>query len=235
MSAQQAVRGDRSGDLQALRAKLEKVQGRRLGGSALPVHPALAGLLPGGGLRSGSVYSIDTSPSLLFALMSAASRAGTWCAALGMPDLGVEAAERLGVSLSRLVLIPDPGSRWMAVAATVSEVMPIVAVRPTSRIGDADAARFAARLRDRDGVLLVQGRWPQAEATITVSEQSWTGLGAGHGYLTDRGVVVTVSSRRLPSPRRGHLTLPAGDGSVRRVPDPPSTRNGGRPLLEAVG
>ena len=154
-SMQQTVRGDRSGDVRALRAQLEKVQGRRLGGTTLPVHPALADILPGGGLRSGSVYAVDPSPSLLFALLGAPSQAGSWCAAVGMPDLGVEAAERLGVSLSRLVLIPDPGPRWLAVAATVSEVMPIVAVRPASRVGDADAAiNFyvrAEKIAPRDG------------------------------------------------------------------------------------
>jgi len=234
-SMQQTVRGDRSGDVRALRAQLEKVQGRRLGGTTLPVHPALADILPGGGLRSGSVYAVDPSPSLLFALLGAPSQAGSWCAAVGMPDLGVEAAERLGVSLSRLVLIPDPGPRWLAVAATVSEVMPIVAVRPASRVGDADAARFAARLRDRDGVLLVQGRWPQAEATIRVAEPEWTGLGTGHGYLSDRGVTVEVSSRRLPSPRRGRLSLPAADGSVVRVREEEGIRQTGGMRLEAVG
>lgn len=131
-----------------------------------------------------------------------------------MPHLGAEAAERLGVDLSRLVMIPDPGSRWLAVTATVAEVLPVVAVRPPGRVSDADAARFAARLRDRDGVLLVQGPWPQAEASLSVGDPGWSGLGRGHGYLNAREVTVTVASRRLSTPRRGPVLLPAPGGVV---------------------
>ena len=103
-----------------------------------------------------------------------------------MPQLGAEAAEGLGVDLSRLVLIPDPGSRWLAVTATIAEVLPVVAVRPGGRATDAEVSRLAARLRDRGAVLLVQGPWPQAEAMHRGGRPGWTGLGRGHGYLAAR-------------------------------------------------
>ncbi|MCC2030926.1 hypothetical protein [Microbacterium allomyrinae] len=197
-----------------LRAQLERVQGRRLDAPVLPVHPALASLLPGGGLRPGSAYSLPRSMSVLLALLAQPSQSGSWCAAIGMPRLGAEAAEGLGVDLSRLVLIPDPGARWLAVTATIAEVLPVVAVRPSGRAADGDVARLAGRLRDRGAVLLVQGPWPQAEAVIEVADPAWEGVGRGHGYLSGREVTLTASSRRWPHPRRARVMLPDAAGHI---------------------
>lgn len=207
-------------DVSALRAQLERMQGRRLDEPVLPTHPAFSPLLPGGGLKPGSAYSLAPSASLLLALLARPSQDGVWCAAIGMPDLGAEAAERYGLDLDRLVLVPDPGPRWLAVAATIAEVVPVVAVRPPagrSGVGSAPSAemsRLGARLRDRRTVLLVQGEWPQVEATIEVADPHWAGLGRGHGYLAGRELTVTVTGRRSPAPRRARMLLPAADGTI---------------------
>jgi hypothetical protein len=198
----------------SLRARVAQMQGRSLDAPVLPVHPAIGELLPGRGLRPGASYSLGPSMSLLFALLAQPSRAGSWCGVVGMPGLGAEAAERIGVDLSHLVLVPDPGPRWLAVTATIAEVLPVVAVRPPSRAKDADIARLAARMRERSSVLLVQGPWPQTEAMIDVGGPNWSGLGDGHGILSGREVTVTVSSRRFPVPRRGRMLLPAADGAL---------------------
>jgi hypothetical protein len=125
----------------------------------------------------------------------------------------------MGIDLSRLVLIPEPGSRWLTVTATVAEVLPVVAVRPSGRAADAEVSRLAARLRDRGAVLIVQGPWPQAEAVLEVDDPAWTGLGRGHGYLEGRAVTVTSSSRRWPRPRRQRLLLPDASGGIRMAPE----------------
>src|SRR5439155_941436 len=80
----------------------------------LPVLPELRELLPGGGLRRGSTVAVGArfdragrpvwsagATSLLLALIAAASRAGSWCAVVGVPALGVAAADELGVALDR--------------------------------------------------------------------------------------------------------------------------------------
>ena len=205
-------------DIHALRDRLERMQGRRMDAPVLPTHPAFTSLLPGGGLRSGSAYAIARSMSLLLALMARPSQDGAWCGVVGMPELGAEAAEKYGLDLDRVVFIPDPGPRWLAVTATIAEVLPVVAVRPpvganTARAG-AEATRLAARLRDRGTVLLVQGPWPQAEAVIDVADPRWAGLGQGHGYLAGRELTVSVSSKRTPTARRARMLLPAADGSI---------------------
>ncbi|WP_246159880.1 hypothetical protein [Microbacterium rhizomatis] len=214
-----------------LRAQLERVQGRKLDAPVLPTHPALAELLPGGGLRPGSAYSLPASGSLLLALIARASQEGSWCGVIGMPELGAEAAERLGVDLDRLVLIPDPGPRWLTVAATIADVLPIVAVRPQGRPMGQEVSRLAARLRERGAVLLVEGAWPQAEAALRVSEPEWSGLGEGYGYLAGRAVTVTASSRRWPVPRTSRMLLPAADGTVSALRD----EGGQRAPITAIG
>ena len=205
-------------ELDRLRAQVERMQGRKLDAPVLPVLPALANLLPGGGLRPGSAYSLPRSTSLLFALLAHASQAGSWCGLIGMPRLGTEAAESMGVDLSRLVLVPDPGRRWLAVAATIADVLPVIAVRPTGRAPDGEISRLAGRLRERGAVLLVQGPWPQAEAVLELGDVSWTGVGRGHGYLAERAVTVTSASRRWPVARKGRIFMPDAAGTITPAP-----------------
>jgi hypothetical protein len=214
----EALRQEQGGEVLRLKAQLERVQGRRLDAPVLPTHSAFTSLLPGGGLRPGAAYSLGPSASLLLALMARPSQDGSWCAAIGMPELGAEAAETLGVDLARLVFVPDPGARWLAVTATIAEVVPVVAVRPPTRAADGQVARLAARLRERGTVLLVQGPWAQAEAVLEVSDPEWTGVGRGHGYLDGRAVTVTASSRRWPRARRERMLLPGANGEVSLVP-----------------
>lgn len=217
-----------------LRARVEQMQGRRMDAPVLPTHPALQSLLPGGGLRQGSSYALGSSMSLLFALLAAPSQAGSWCAAVGMPGLGAEAAAHAGVDLSRLVLVPDPGQRWLAVTATLADVLPVVAVRPPARAKDSEISRLAGRMRERGSVLLVQGPWPQTEAMLDVEAARWSGLGDGYGILAERELTVTVSSRRFPVPRRARMLLPAADGAV-AASTAPIAEASERPHMRAVG
>ncbi|WP_259606206.1 hypothetical protein [Microbacterium neungamense] len=172
---------ERAGEILRLRREIGRMQRRRSDDPTLPLDPALAGLLPGGGLQTGTVYSVSPSPSLIFALMSAASRRGGWCAAVGMPTLGLEAAAASGIDLSRLILVPSPGERWLAVVSALSEVVPLIAMNPGTPVREAEAARLAARLRDRGSTLLTTSPWPQGEGLITLHDPHWEGLGEGWG------------------------------------------------------
>lgn len=195
---------------------------------ALPVPPALSGLLPGGGLLPGSVYSV--SPGLLLlALLAEPSREGSWCGVIGLPELGIEAADQAGLNLDRVALVPRPGERWFAITAALAEVLPVVAVRPGSRVREADAGRLAARLRSSGTALLVAGAWPRVEATLSMSAPHWSGVGAGHGYLSSRDVLVTVTSKRSPAPRQARVTLPDASGGLSAAPTPSDSYGSSRP------
>jgi hypothetical protein len=132
-----------------------------------------------------------------------------------MPQFAAEGAAGLGVDLERVVLIPHPGREWVNVVGALVDALPLVVVRPPGRVGEAEAARLGARLRQREGVLVSCGSWPRPEATMTVDDSSWLGLGAGHGHLTARRVEVLVTGRgKALRPRRASLWLPDRGGHV---------------------
>ncbi len=207
----------RAGEVLRLRREISRMQRRRSDQMLLPLDPALAPLLPDEGLLTGTSYSLSPSPSLVLALMGAASQKGLWCAVIGMPTLGVEAAAGFGIDLNRLILVPDPGDRWFAATSALAEVVPLIAVHPGGRLRDADVSRLSARLRDRGTTLLVTGVWPQSEGSIRVHDPEWNGLGAGWGLLSDRTVTVTARTRRSPLPSSVRVRLPGRDGALEPV------------------
>jgi len=208
-----AIDPTREALLQRLRAQAE-APARSRAERCLPVPDAFAKLLPDAGLKQGATYCLGVAGSLLTALLSEPSQAGSWCGVVGMPEFGVEAAQAAGIALDRLVLVPDPGDQWLAVTAALAEVLPVIAVRPGGRVREGDAARLTARLRDRGGVLLVHGDWPRVEARLQLAEPRWAGLGIGHGCLTSREVVATATSKRFAGVRSVRLRLPDPQGRL---------------------
>src|SRR5580704_16318819 len=106
------------------------------------VLPPLAGLFPDGGLRRGSTVLLHPGPSatsLALALLATASQAGSWCAAVGFPQLGPVAAAGLGVRLEQLALVPAPGDQWPVVTAALLDAVDLVLIRPPWPARPADA------------------------------------------------------------------------------------------------
>jgi hypothetical protein len=220
--------------VQRLQERIKAMQATSLGQRTIPADPAVRHLLPGGALKAGAAYAVPGSPSLAMLLLAGPSAAGAWAGVVGMPGFGVEAAAGFGIDLARLVLVPRPGEHWLAVAAQLADVLPVVLVEPPrGGAAPAEAARLASRLRQRGSTLVVLGGWPQAEATLEVVGTRWHGLGPGHGTLTGREAEVAVSSRGQAAERRrvwitdGFLT---GGRTADRPPEarPPVRR------LEAV-
>jgi hypothetical protein len=204
----------------------------------VPVLPALAGLLPNGGLRRGTTVAVAPSAvagctSLLLALLAGPSAAGSWCAAVGLPDIGVAAAEELGVDLARLALVPRPGPQWATVTAALLDALDVVVVRPPERVRRSDARRLTARARERGAVLMVastrgsalgESGWPEpATVRLSVRVTAWEGLGRGHGHLRARRAEVVCGGRGQASrPRRSWLWLPSPEGEVATAEEPGS-------------
>jgi hypothetical protein len=174
------------------RARPVALSGERL----LPVAAPLAELFPGGGLRRGSTITVAGSTSLALTVVAAASAAGSWCAAVGMPSLGLMAAAEAGIDLARFPLVPDPGDQWAAVAAALVDAVDLVLVRAPARARPADCRRLSARVRERGAVLVVNSRWVEgADVRLSVSSARWDGLGQGHGHLTSRRVEIVAAGR----------------------------------------
>lgn len=173
----------------------------------LPVHPGLSTAFPSG-LRAGSTYSLLGSTTMALALLAGPSRHGSWCAVVGLPDLGVEAAAEWGIDLDRLILVPDPAPQdWSTVVTSLIEVTDIVLAAP-GRLTATELTRLESRLRTRRTTLVVTGSWPRA-ATVAVTTLGWDGLGRGHGALLRQHVRLDITERHQQ--RHVCLTLPLSD------------------------
>ncbi|MBX3103896.1 MAG: hypothetical protein KF867_02880 [Cryobacterium sp.] len=190
-----------------LRERIQQIQSPDLDLRTLPTHPALAELLPGGALRVGATYSVESSLTLLMLLLSAPSAAGSWCGVVGIPEFGIEAAAGFGIALDRLVLVPNPGDQWLAATGALADALNVIVVKPPKQASDSSVSRLSARLRKRSATLIVLGSWPQSEAMLSLTESSWSGIGHGHGHLASREVTVTVTSRFNSRPRSAKVAL----------------------------
>ncbi|OAA28670.1 hypothetical protein UG55_1005185 [Frankia sp. EI5c] len=182
----------------------------------LPVLPALARVLPAGGLRRGTTVSVAGSSSLLLTLLATPSQAGAWCGVVGFRSLGMLAAVEAGVVPERLAVVADPGPRWPVVVAALLDAVDVVVLRPPPGGRGTEGRRLAARARERGAVLLVVGEWDAPDLRLSVVARRWDGLGQGHGRLGNHSALVRVEGRGAASrPRQvwlagpGHLTGPA--------------------------
>jgi hypothetical protein len=196
----------------------------REGSPVLPVAGPLAGLLPDGGLRRGSTVAVCGSTSLLLALLAEASRGGSWCALVGLPDLGVLAAAEAGLDLARTALVPRPGPRPAAVVAALVDGVDVVVLDttlPGVRWAAGDRQRLGARVRQRGAVLVpvgAPGAWPGAEVELRAEGSAWLGLGGdGAGRLRSRRVRARCTARGRPGEQEVPLLLPGPAGTC--VPD----------------
>ncbi|MEV8324446.1 hypothetical protein [Kitasatospora sp. NPDC056731] len=198
----------------------------------VPVVPALREVLPDGGLRRGTAVSVaggDTG--LLLALAAGVKETeGGWAAAVGLPDLGLAAAEGYGLDLRRLLVADDPGPHWAEVVSVLAGAVELVMLRPDGPVPPKLATRLAAVLRRSGCVLLVAGPWPGAALRLGVRSGRWFGLGDGYGQLAGRQVEVVAEGRgSAVRGRTARLWLPDEHGAVRPVLDRPALA---RPVLE---
>lgn len=205
-----------------------EVAGTSTAGKLLAVLPELEAVLPLRGLRRGSTVSVVGSRALLLALLAEATAGGSWAAVVGMPDIGVLAAAELGVEVSRLAVVPEPGADLAPVAGALLDGMDIVVIGAAGVRGQT-ARQLSARARHRGAVLLTAGPWPGADVELRCAPGRWHGIDTtGHGYLREREVVVTGTGRGAAArPARVSLLLPGAGG---RVAYPLTTP--GEPLLE---
>jgi hypothetical protein len=188
----------------------------------LPVLPELADLFPEGGLRRGSTVTVSGGISLALALLAGPSQAGSWCAAVGLPSLGLVAAAEVGIALERFPLVARPGDDWPAVVAALVDAVDVVLVGLPRHVRSGDARRLVAKARDRGAVLVTSGgsKALAADVRLTVAASAWEGLGEGHGLLRARRIDVVASGRGAAArERRVSLWLPAADGGIEAVSD----------------
>ena len=200
----------------------------------LPVLHALTGLI-GPALRRGATATVagperpfragDAGPelgatSLAFALLAAATSAGSWAAVVGLPAAHAPAAAHLGVALERLALVPDAATlgHWPTVVAALLDGVDLVVAAVPPGLRPSDARRLVARARERGSVLIPLvppgASWVEgADVRLRVTAAAWHGLDHGHGFLQAREVEIATTGRGAAGRERSvHLWLPGHDG-----------------------
>jgi len=150
-------------------------------------------------------------------MLAGPSQAGSWCAAVGLPSLGLVAAAEVGIALERFPLIARPGEEWPAVVAALFDAVDLVLVSLPRHVRTGDARRLVAKARERGTVLVTTGpsHALAADVRLTVERTEWEGLGQGHGHLRARRLDVVATGRGAAAhERRTSLWLPSPDGGV---------------------
>jgi hypothetical protein len=188
----------------------------------LPVHESLTDLLPV--LQRGSTVACNgrAGVSLALALAAAPSGEGAWVGVAGLPELGLRAAADMGVELRRLVMVNgDPP--WVDVLAAMIDGFDVILIgQRVGRLAQGAVRRLQARVQTRGVVMLTVGVPALgADLQLTADDDQWVGLGDGHGVATGRRVLVELSGRRMPRPRRATMWLPDASGGIVAAPAAP--------------
>ena len=203
--------------LQVLAARVRPTAASRT--RLLPTLPSIAALLPDGGLRRGTVVRCTgrAARSMALAVAAGPSAAGSWCALVGMDDVGVLAAAGYGVDLERLVVVHVARVQWASAVATLADGLDLVVVVPPPHPRPAEVRMLAARARDRGAVILMVEERPSCpvDLELAVTEAGWHGLARGAGRLQSRRVTVVARGRgQAARPVRRELWLPAATGKA---------------------
>ncbi len=198
------------------------------GEQLLGLSEPLAAVVPWGGLRRGMGVSVRGtaglgSTSFALALLAEATQQGSWAALVGVPTMGLAAAQEYGVVLERVAVIdrPDP-ELWASATGALLGAFDLVVISPQHRLRPADQRRILARARERGTVIITVDAEPlgTSDLVFTVVRASWKGLGDGHGHLQSRQVDVRIEGRREASrPRIVRLGLPGTSGSIELIDD----------------
>jgi hypothetical protein len=163
---------NRAEQLESLRRRMAAMSGRAPGPlpdseSVVALPRWLAESLPVP-LPRGTVAVFSGARSLLLSVVAAVTAAGGNVAIVGQPDIGLLAAAEMGADLSRLAVIPDPGTDPVEVAAVLVDGMDLVVLGLGGRqVPQSRARAVVARARNKGCTLLVtDGDWQGAPTRL---------------------------------------------------------------------
>jgi hypothetical protein len=172
----------------------------------LPVPQLLATVLPDA-LPRGTVAVLLGARSLPLSMVAAVTAAGGNAAIVGQPDVGLLAAAEMGADLSRLAVIPDPGTDPVEVAAVLMDGMDLIVLALGGRSVPMTRARaVVARARQKGCTLLVtDGDWQGASIRLEarVCGYETTSDKPGFGRISKVRLEVCAAGRAIRRARTG--------------------------------
>ena len=186
---------DRSEQLEQLRRQMAAVSGKV--GARSPV--AAVGEPVSAGLPKGTVAVLSGARSLPVSMAASVSAAGGHVAVVGLPDFGLLAAAEMGADLSRLAVIPQPGTDPVEVAAVLMDGMDLVVLG--RRVPAGRARALVARARQRGCTLLVtQGDWQGASVRMDARVSGYE-ITSGPGASADSAGAPVAGFGRISAVR----------------------------------
>ncbi len=169
---------------------------------------SLGELLPAP-LPRGTVAVLSGARSLPLSMVAAVTAKGGHAAIVGQPDVGLLAAVEMGADLSRIAVIPEPGSDPVEVAAVLMDGMDLVVLGLGGRSVPATRARaVVARARQKGCTLLVtNGDWQGASARLEARVCGYEITGHGDGSRPGFGRIDKVRLTFSASGRSGLATV----------------------------
>ena len=133
----------------------------------LTIPQLLADVLPDA-LPRGAVAVLSGARSLSLSMVAAVTAVGGNAAIVGQPDVGLLAAVEMGADLSRLAVIPDPGSDPVEVAAVLMDGMDLVVLALGGRTVSLTRARAVVVRAHHKGctLLVTDGDWQGASIRL---------------------------------------------------------------------
>jgi hypothetical protein len=170
----------------------------------LPVPQLLASVLPDA-LPRGAVAVLSGARSLPLSMVAAVTAAGGNAAIVGQPNVGLLAAVEMGADLSRLAVIPDPGTDPVEVAAVLMDGMDLIVLALGGRSVPMTRARaVVARAQQKGCTLLVtDGDWQGASMRLKarVSGYETTSDKPGFGRISKVRLEVCAAGRAIRQAR----------------------------------
>jgi hypothetical protein len=155
------------------------------------------------------VAVLSGARSLLLRMVAEVTAGGGNAAIVGQPNIGLLAAVEMGADLSRIAVIPDPGTDPVEVAAVLIDGMDLVVLGLGGRrVPQTRARAVVARARTKGCTLLVtDGDWEGAPTRLEARVS---------------GYEITAGSRGAPTPGFGRISgvrlqVCAGGRTIGRV------------------
>ncbi|UQX12255.1 hypothetical protein [Candidatus Mycobacterium methanotrophicum] len=222
--ASEQPRHSRTEQLQQLRRQMAAVSGKVGAGhrghtgpddllpeseTKLPIPQLLTKLLPvlPTLLPRGTVAVLSGARSLPLSMVAAVTAAGGNAAIVGQPDIGLLAAVEMGADLSRLAVIPDPGSDPVEVAAVLMDGMDLVVLALGGRsVPQTRARAVVARAHQKGCTLLItDGDWQGASIRLEarVCGYETTASKPGFGRISKVRLDICARGRAIGRMRTG--------------------------------
>jgi hypothetical protein len=158
-------------------------------------------------LPRGTVAVLSGARSLPLSMVAAVTAAGGNAAIVGQPDVGLLAAVEMGADLSRLAVIPDPGTDPVEVAAVLMDGMDLIVLALRGRSVPLTRARaVVARAQQKGCTLLVtDGDWQGASIRLKarVCGYETTSEKPGFGRISKVRLEVCAAGRAIRRARTG--------------------------------